>query len=417
MRASWCKPWIKGRKVLNNMVLRKLSHKLRMAVSSFFVRRLPGVDNMLFAGVQSSRQLCLHIGRSEFRNILVVTDRALVDLGIVEKATNALAECGLAVFVYDGVLPDPSFQIVSEGLQMLKEHRCDAVMAIGGGSSIDAAKVIAMAATNAGEPENYVGYGKARIKPLPLFAIATTSGTGSEATTGAVISDTASHEKAIIADPKLLPLAVALDPELLAGLPPPVTAATGMDALTHAIEAYIGVWAHGNSEDHARLATKLIFKYLPLAYENGSDLAAREAMAYASYCAGLAINKVNVGNVHAISHQLGAHYGIPHGLANACILPHVLEYSLPAAENRLADLARLLELGSAGDSDRVLAEQFVGAVAELCKRIGIPAGLPQVKQDDIQSMAVAALKEADSYPVPRLMDEKACGDIIRKLIL
>lgn len=345
----------------------------------------------------------------------MVTDKLLVDLGVVEQATRALTEQGVETMVFDGVLPDPTFQIVGDGLASYIHTGCDGILAIGGGSAIDSAKLIALAATNPQNPSSFIGYGKAKQKPAPLFAIATTSGTGSEATLGAVISDSLTHQKSVISDRKLLPLAVALDPLLLTGLPPHVTAATGMDALTHAIEAIIGVWDFGDSQNQARLATKLIFQNLPVACENGTDLAAREAMAYAAYCAGLAINKTNIGNVHAIAHQLGRLYGVPHGLGNACALPYVLDFSLGAAESRLAALANLLELGEAGDSDRKLATRFIEAVRQLNQRIGVPEVLEQIKVEDIPSLADAAVKESLAYPVPILMSRADCSRILQQM--
>jgi alcohol dehydrogenase class IV len=393
----------------------KIKHKLSVNVNGLIVRFLPGVDNMLFAGENSSHHLCLHIARSGLQRVLVVTDKPLVELGIVEQATRGLAEQGVTTVIFDGVLPDPTFPIITEGLKLLQANNCDAVLAIGGGSSIDSAKIIALAATNPADPKTFVGYGKAKQKPLPLFAIATTSGTGSEATVGAVISDGETHLKSVIADGKLLPRAVALDPLLLKGLPPAITAATGMDALTHAVESYIGLWEHAPSRDYAKIATKLIFQYLPIACENGTDSGAREAMAYAAYCAGIAINRSPTGNVHAIAHQLGARYGVPHGMANACVMPPVLDFSLAAAETRLAELARLVELGSEGESDRQQAQSFITAVRQLNQRIGIPDTLEQIQQQDIPSLAAAAVKESLDFPVPALMSEEDCSRILRQI--
>lgn len=397
------------------MNLRQLSHDITIGITSLFVRMMPGVDNMLFAGENSSRQLCLHIARSGLKRVLVVTDKPLAELGIVEQATQALAEKGVETVIFDGVLPDPTFQVVADGLAAFKAGNCDTVLALGGGSSIDSAKVIALAASNAVDPKTFVGFGKAKNKPVPLFAIATTSGTGSEATLGAVISDSETHAKVMIGDAHLVPLAVALDPVLLTGLPPHITAATGMDALTHAVEALISAWDQGNSLDQARLATGLIFQYLPIACENGADLGAREAMAYAAYTAGRALNKANTGNVHAISHQLGARYGVPHGLANACVLPYVLDFTLPAAEHKMAELARLLELGEAGESEQQLANRFVAAVRDLNQRIGIPETLDQIRAEDIPAIAADAVKEANGYPVSALMNIEDCTRILRQM--
>ena len=274
---------------------------------------------ILGAGSGSSCQLCDHIIHTGVKKVLVVTDKPLRELGVVDKAIAALLAADVDVAYYDGVLPDPTFDQVAAGAAIAKAQGSEVVLAIGGGSSMDAAKIIAAAATSDASPADWVGIGKIKHTVLKLYAIPTTSGTGSEATMGAVISDSVTHEKSIIMGDVLLPTAVALDAELIVGLPPHITAATGMDALTHGIEAYIGVWDRGTRLEDARLAIKLIFEHLPTACSDGKNIESRSAMTMAAYYAGLAINQVNVGNVHAIAHQLGGKYGIPHGLANALV--------------------------------------------------------------------------------------------------
>ncbi len=330
------------------MFLRKFLHALYLRIMKVVVFFSPSLRHTAFAGSGSSRQLCEHIIRTGAKKVLVVTDKPLRDLGVVDRAIAALLDADVDIAYYDGVLPDPTFDQVAAGAAIARSHGSEVVLAIGGGSSMDAAKIIAAAATSTASPVDWVGMGKIKHQILKLFAIPTTSGTGSEATIGAVISNAATHEKNIIMGECLLPLAVALDADLMLGLPPHITAATGMDALTHGIEAYIGVWERGTRLEDARLAIKLIFDNLPTAYRDGKNLEARNGMAMGAYYAGLAINQVNVGNVHAIAHQLGGKYGIPHGLANALVLPHILEFCRVEAQQRLAELAVLIGAGSEG---------------------------------------------------------------------
>jgi alcohol dehydrogenase class IV len=389
-------------------MLLTLKHKFIMALTRMMMKSSPGSSHMLFAGDGSARQLCLHMARCGLRRVLVVTDKPLVELGLAARAYAGLEEAGVEVVLFDGVLPDPTFQIVEEGLAAYRSGNCDGILAIGGGSSIDAAKVIAAAVTNPGDPQSYIGFGKVKEQPAPLYVVPTTSGTGSEATAGAVVSDTVTHEKSIIAALGLLPLAAALDPPLTVGMPPHITAATGMDALTHAIEAYIGKFDRGDCNERAEQAIRIIFDTLPKAYTDGNDIAAREAMAHAAYQAGQAINQVNVGNVHAIAHQLGAVYGIPHGQANAMVLPHVLDMSLEAARDRLTELARVIGRDS--------AEDFISAVRELNAAVGIPATAEKLQAQDFATIVERAVNEGCAYGVPYLMRPADVTGILRKLL-
>ena len=232
---------------------------------------------------------------------------------------------------------------------------------------------------------------------------------------GAVISDAETHLKSIISGACLLPLAAALDADLLTGLPPHITAATGMDALTHGIEAYIGVWERGTRAEDARLAIKLIFEFLPTAYRDGNDLDARNAMAMGAYYAGLAINQVNVGNVHAIAHQLGGKYGIPHGLANSLVLPHILDFCCEEAQQQLAELAVLIGVGSEGEDSGSLAHKFIQAVRNLRTEVGIPDCMDVIKPEDFDDICQLAIEEGASYPVPRLLDRKSVMLILNQI--
>jgi alcohol dehydrogenase class IV len=241
---------------------------------------------------------------------------------------------------------------------------------------------------------------------LPLFVIPTTAGTGSEVTVAAVVTDPVKHAKAAVIDPKLVPMAAALDAELMRGMPRPITAATGMDALTHAVEAYLNRWPHAETAQHCTAAVRMIFGNLQRAYDDGSDLAAREAMALASFYAGLAFTKAYVGYVHAFSHKIGGMYGVPHGLANAITLPYVLDFlkDAPLAQQRLAELAVVIGAGNAGEPQAALASRFVDRVRELNRAVGIPEKLVALKPGDIPEVARAAMVEAArDYPVPKTM--------------
>ena len=392
-------------------------YRLRSALTHKVLKPHAQPKPITYIGAGSVQQLCEAIGHFGLKKIFMVTDKPLVELGLIDGAVRALKDNGVEVVIYDGVLPDPTFKLINEGLGQLQQSRCDGVLAFGGGSSMDAAKIMALAAANNATPQDLVGFGKAKLPSLPLFAIPTTAGTGSEVTIAAVPSDDVTHAKQPIADNKLVPVACALDPTIMTGLPPHITSATGMDALTHAIESYIGNWGTPETERLGSAAVKLIFQHLPTAYEDGENLASREAMAVASYYAGLAFSQAMVGFVHAISHQLGAHYSIPHGLANAVVLPYVLEFSKADAQQKMAELVVSAGLGETAEGETALAQKLIDKVVELNERVGIPRGFEQIKREDIADIATAACAEGNGYPVPKYMDIEQCTNIITGLIL
>ena len=396
-------------------LLDTLKHKSYIGVLGQLIKFAVVAPPMSYVGAGGTRKLCEHISRMGFRKILIVTDKPLVELGIVARATEVLAEENREFVIYDGVLPDPTLDLVEACVAMIGEQQCDSVLAIGGGSSIDTAKVAAAAATNGGDARAMIGFFKAKVAPLPLFVIPTTSGTGSEVTFGAVISDPVTHLKNIVGDTKLTPKAIALDPELLAGMPPAITAATGMDALTHAVEAFVSPWRRPHSDAYAKSAIKMIFENLPVCHAEGGNLRAREQMAIAAFYAGMAINAAGCGNVHAIAHQLGGWYGTPHGLANAVVMPQVLKFSKAEIVPRLAELADLLELGQRHDPPATKADHFIQAIEQLNQALGIGPKLEAIKAQDIQAIAIKATSEGAGYPVPRLMDQQQCEDMIRAL--
>ncbi len=398
-------------------VLALVANKAKMKAFKSIMGVLPSAPGPLtFVGSGSTAKLCTHISGLNVSKVLIVTDKPLVELGIVAKASDVFKQKGVEVILFDGVLPDPTLDLIEDGLAMQLKYSCDAILAIGGGSSIDAAKTIAAAATNGGKSQKVVGYYKVKKEPIPLFAIPTTSGTGSEVTFGAVVSDAVTHEKFFIADPKVTPKAIALDPDLITGLPPAITAATGMDALTHAIEAFISTWATSGSDSYAKQAIEMLFKYLPIAYSNGGNLEAREQVSVAAYYAGIAINTGAVGYVHAIAHQFGAWYSTPHGWANAVVLPEVLRFSKDKVEDRLAELADMLALSLPSDSVSTKADRFIEAIVQLNESFGIGTTLEAIKISDITAIAARAVKEGSGMPVPKMMDQNECETLIHSLV-
>ncbi len=379
---------------------------------------IPMRPPLVFVGVDSSVQLATAIAQKGLKRILIVTDPILAGLGLLDKIKSNFDQHNVAYQLYDGVQPDPTYQQVTDGLAMIRQHQCDGILAFGGGSSMDAAKVMAALATNESKSiDDMVGMFKVPNAGLPLFAVPTTAGTGSEATIAAVISNPELQQKMQILDPKLIPSQVALDPALMTGLPKPITAATGMDALTHAIESYMSLLATKDTDELAEAAVKLIFNNLRTAYNDGGNLDARQAMAMASFYAGQAFTKANLGYVHAIAHNLGAWYHVPHGLANATVLPHILDFSHDAVSERLAQLAVKVGIGDASKSDWQNSSRLIAEVKQLIKDVEIPSTIEKLSPQDVSAIATAALDEARfHYAVPKFMDQAQCEGVIRNLL-
>jgi alcohol dehydrogenase class IV len=380
-------------------------------------RRVPIPQPLLLVGPGASARLGQAVADFDHHHVLLVTDAVVARLGLTTALTDALAARGTRFTVFDGISPDAPLPQIEQGIGLFKENACDAVVAIGGGSVIDAAKAIALAAANGKHPRALVGYFRGLHGPAPIYAVPTTAGTGSEVTVAAVISDPEQGCKLVIADTRIVPTMAALDPVLMVGLPPATTAATGLDALTHAVEAYIGQWGTPHTDRLALAAVAMIYRHLPQAYADGADLAAREQMALAATYAGLAFTRANVGNVHAIAHQLGGKYHVPHGLANAILLPGVLRFSAPAVTAKLAVLARHAGVGQPGDNTAALARRFVESVQALNDALGIPRQLDALQATDIPALAGAACWEADAnYPVPRRMRQEDCETLLRGVL-
>ncbi len=368
-------------------------------------------------GAGSIKELPALVKAQGVKNVLVVTDKGLMGLHLLDSLFEGLDKEGIKYSIFDGVQPNPTIYNVEDALKIYKENNCEGFIAFGGGSPMDCAKVTAARVVRPKmSPSDMRGLLKIRKKLPPFFAVPTTAGTGSETTIAAVISNPDTHEKNAVNDPSLRPAFAVLDPELTVGLPPHITSTTGMDALTHAVEAYIGKSNTKQTAEDALIATKLVFENIETAYADGKNLVARENMLVASYHAGLAFTRAYVGYVHAIAHNLGGMYGIPHGLANAVILPYVLDYFGETAYKRLAELADVAGVSGPAQGDRDKAKRFIAAIRELNEKMGIPDKFDQIKDEDIPLIAERALKEGNPlYPVPKIMDIEDCKALIKKL--
>ena len=400
--------------MFRSMPLRRLKRGFRLGLVKLLIGNKAAGVHLSYVGRGSAQDLCRRVADIGHTDVLVVTDKALKELGLAERALTGLAEAGVNLHWYSGVDPDPTFAHVTQGREVLRSAGCTAIVAVGGGSSMDAAKIIACTRSSDESPDKWVGLNKIPDDILPIYAIPTTSGTGSEATMGAVIKDPAEQLKHIIVGDGLLPQAVALDPDLLLGLPAPVTACTGIDALTHGIEAYICIWDRGTRKENGRLAVQGVFRWLQQAVDHPEDLEARQGMAVAAYHAGIAINQVGVGNVHAIAHQLGARYGIPHGQANALVMPHVLRACVVEAEEALAELALVTDVSDAASS-AVRALAFVEAVSDLIAKVGIANTDARIQPADWKAIVEAAMDEGDGYVSPRLLTKTEMIDTLERI--
>jgi len=349
--------------------------------------------------------------------VFIVTDKILTSLGITQQLIDILEKEQFNYQVFDQVTPDPTVSTIEQGVEDFKENNCDSIIALGGGSVMDCAKAIAACVVKNKKISALAGMFRVRKALPPFIAIPTTAGTGSEATLVAVITDPVKKQKFTVVDPCLVPQFAIIDPLLMVGLPAKITAETGIDALTHAIESYLSVHATAQTKPYSLDAIKRIFINLPLAYNNGEDLKARTEMAMASYYAGVAFTRASIGYVHAIAHQLGGYYHIPHGLANAVLLPHVLEFSFDKACKQYAEMAYAANLISKDESIIVAAQAFVQAVKDLNLTLNIQSSFAELQSNDIPLLANRAVKEAFcDYPVPKQMTVKECESILEVVI-
>lgn len=383
---------------------RKLYCRTYQTVFRIALPVLPYRNPELLRGIDELPKLFRKKG---IKRVLLVTDKSIRNLGITEHLEKALGDERIKCAVYDKTVANPTTDNVEEAVSMFKKYKCQALIGFGGGSSIDCAKAVGARVVKPGKSLAKMKGILKVCKRLPmLVAIPTTAGTGSETTLAAVITDSGTRHKYPINDFSLIPHYAVLDPEVTRSLPKGITATTGMDALTHAVEAYIGRSTTKETRTQAIEAVQLIFDNIQKVYENGNDMEARRNMLYASYLAGCAFTKSYVGYVHAVAHSLGGRYNVPHGLANAVLLPYVLEDYGPSAYKKLHELAVAIGISNFNESHKAGAEKFIAAVKEMKINLDIPEKIKGIRKKDIPRLALYADREGNPlYPVPRLMDD------------
>lgn len=358
--------------------------------------------------IESCEKLDKVFKKENIKSVLIVTDKGIVSNGLVIPVTEALKSSDVKCTVFDKTQPNPTVNNVEEALTLYKENNCDCLIAIGGGSSMDCAKALG---ARVAYPKKQVGQMKGILRILrkipTLIAIPTTAGTGSEVTLAAIITDSEKQHKYALMSFPLIPHYAVLDATLTYSLPPHLTSTTGMDALTHAVEAYIGRSTSKETRKLALQATKLIFENIETAYSEGNNYDARNNMLHAAYKAGVAFSKSYVGYIHALAHSLGGQYGTPHGLANAVIMPYVLKAYGQSAYKKLHKLAISAGVSNESETHKIGAEKFIKEIERLNTKMQIPDKLSGIKKEDISIMAKHAEKEANPlYPVPKLMSRK-----------
>ena len=362
--------------------------------------------------VGSVKALPDFIKKKKCDHVLIITDAGIMKLGLTKRLENALSENDIAYTIYDKTVANPTTDNVAEALELYQTNGCNALIGFGGGSSMDCAKAVG---ARIAKPKQSLAKMKGILKvhkKLPLLiAIPTTAGTGSETTLAAVITDAETRHKYAINDFPLIPRYAVLDPKVTLSLPPFITATTGMDALTHAVEAYIGNSTTPGTRKDALLAVKLIFENIDIVYNDGKNVDARRNMLHASFYAGCAFTKSYVGYVHAVAHSLGGEYNVPHGLANAILLPFVLEAYGTSIHKKLYRLALEAEIVEEGTPYDEAAKAFINAIKDMKKRFHIGDTVKEIQEEDIPKLAHYADKEANPlYPVPVLMNAEELED-------
>ncbi|MDY0203075.1 MAG: iron-containing alcohol dehydrogenase [Desulfovibrio desulfuricans] len=384
-------------------------------VTSFFI------PNVTLVGEGCSKEIPARLKNIGGGKPLIVTDQGIVKAGILKQITGILDAAKMQYAIYDQTVPNPTDHNVDAAFEMYKKEKCDSLITLGGGSSHDCGKGVGFLAGNGGKIHDYEGVDKS-TKPFPPYvAVNTTAGTASEMTRFCVITDTSRKVKMAIVDWRCTPGVAIDDPLLMMGMPPALTAATGMDALTHAVEAYVSTAATPMTDACAEKAMEFINRYLRRAVANGQDKEAREGMCYAQYLAGMAFNNASLGHVHAMAHQLGGFYDLPHGECNAILLPHVCEYNRMATRRRFGRIARLLGEITDGLSADEASKKAIAAINTLSSDVGIPEGLKalgkkygkDVKEADIPTMTANAQKDACGLTNPRTMTDAAVAAIYK----
>lgn len=351
------------------------------------------------------------------KKAFVVSDKFLTSNGTVKKVTDMLDEINLKYVLYNDVKPNPTVNNVNKGLEILKKESCDFVITIGGGSPQDCGKAISILATNGGVTKDYEGVNKTTKKCLPIVAITTTAGTSAEVTINYVITDEERHVKMIMVDTNSLASITVNDPELMIGKPPALTAATGMDALTHAIEAVVAKGAYDVTDSTALYAIKQIFNFLPRAVKDGTDIEAREQMCYACFLNGIAFSNAGLGNVHAMAHQLGGLYDLPHGVCNAMLLPFVEEENAKRAPAKFRPIAEVIGMNTSDKSNEECVDFVIGKIKELSEEVSIPKSLKEVGVDNpnFDKLAEFAMKDACAGANPVFFDKEKLIELFKKI--
>ena len=363
--------------------------------------------------VQEAGDLVKSLGA---KKCLIVTDRYLGQIGMADRVQGILKKAGIEACIFAGAEPNPTDKNVEAGARFYQENECNSIISLGGGSSHDCAKGIGLVAANGGQIADFEGVDKSSKPMIPLMAINTTAGTASEITRFCIITDTSRKVKMAIVDWRVTPQIAINDPELMKGMPPSLTASTGMDALTHAIEAYVSTDANPLTDAAAIMAIKMIAHYLPKAVANGNYMKARDKMAYAQYLAGIAFNNASLGYVHAMAHQLGGFYNLPHGVCNAILLPYVESYNLIGNMNRFRDVAQAMGVQVEGISVTCAAEKAIEAIKKLSRQLEIPSDLKQlgVREEDFGIMADNAKKDVCQLTNPRTANREQVIEIYRQ---
>ena len=362
------------------------------------------IPTVTLMGIGSHKEIGNQIKTLGGKKTFICTDKGIVDAGLCDTIVEIIKnDVGVDPVIYDATHPNPTDKNVHDGLKVYQDKGCDLIISLGGGSAHDCGKGIGIVATNGGNIRDYEGVDQSTKSMPPFIAVNTTAGTASEMTRFCIITDTSRKIKMAIVDWRVTPNVAIDDPLLMAGMPPALTAATGMDALTHAIEAYVSTIATPITDACALKAIELIATNLRAAYANGADMAARDNMCYAQYLAGMAFNNASLGHVHAMAHQLGGFYDLPHGVCNAILLPHVQRYNLIAKMDKFVDIARAMGEIVDGLSLRDASKKALTAIQDLSEDVGIPRGLKElgVKDKDLKVMAENAQKDACGLTNPR----------------
>ena len=351
------------------------------------------------------------------KKAFIATDRFLTGNGIVDKIANILKEKSIDYVIYNEGKPNPTVKNVEDGLEVLKKENCDIVISVGGGSPQDCGKAIAVLATNGGKIQDYEGVNKSSKKSLPIVAITTTAGTSAEVTINYVITDEERHVKMIMVDKNSLAVITVNDPELMMSKPADLTAATGMDALTHAIEAVVAKGANDVTDATALYSIKEVFDYLPRAVKDGNDQEAREQMSFACYLNGIAFSNAGLGNVHAMAHPLGGLYDLPHGVCNAMLLPIVEEENAKHAPKKFRVIAKIIGMDVEGKDDSECAKYVIDRIKALSKEVGIPSSLKElgVNNPDFDTLAENAMKDACAGANPVYFDKEKLIELFKKI--